>query len=196
MSHNSFYIVAVTGNDLVAKGIQKFSGGPYVHVGISLDNSFTNITAFNFDVKTEKLKIEFTDGLFKEGFSDYDPEGRYSIYEVKVTQNIFYRIERLIEDIELNIEEFGYNFIGIMGFLYKKFWGVKENLKETSFFCSQFVAYILEEAGVHKFKKPVYQVTPTDITKVGALKLRKRGKVKNFSPDMVLKESYEFLLPN
>lgn len=124
----------------------------YAHVSISLDNNFDTMYAFGrkYNItpligcfKTESLNS----GLFKKN------NAQIKIYKITVTDESYSKLKQ--EIYLLSPKKNKYNYIGAFTMIF----GVK--LERTSkYFCSEFIARILESANIFKFDKRAALISP------------------------------------
>jgi hypothetical protein len=87
-----------------------------------------------------------------------------------------------------NSTEYNFNFKGM---LMTKLNALGE--QDNKLFCSQFVAWVFDKAGIKLFNKPLDKVIPYDFTTAKQLKFLYRGTVKNFS-EKKLKDKIDFFV--
>ena len=73
--------------------------------------------------------------------------------------------------MQKNIEEYKYDFIGIV----PRFFGIPFTIKNR-YVCSYFIASLLEENGIYKFEKPACLTKPKDFENLKGFKEIYRGK--------------------
>ena len=121
---------------------------------------------------------------FNAGFIREDIDkgifGRYrstscGIYRLKITKEQCERLRKIIEIFNLNKEFYSYNYLGLIGAAF--------NIpirSKNKYFCSQFVAYVLEQSGVHIFDKSYALVKPRDIRINPNLDLAYQGRLSEY----------------
>jgi hypothetical protein len=80
----------------------------------------------------------------------------------------------------LEKDKYSYNLIGFLGILVNR-----PVHRKYSFFCSQFVAYILNQSGIKLFNKPPALVTPYDFQSHPRLNKIYEGRLVEYNPILI-----------
>ena len=173
---NKFYDIYIliidTKKPIISNAIKMVTDAPYNHASISFDSSLTKLYSFNLD----------KDGPVVEDLKKtYNPEAVFSLYRLKVTGRQYINMVKVVKKV-FHSNEYKFNFRGM---LLSTLSLTSES--DTSFFCSQFVAWVLQSVGINALNKPIDKIVPYDFTKSKMLKFVYRGKVKNYSPDKIEK---------
>ena len=168
---NSVYIILTHTGSLVGKAIEFVTGGEYNHASIALDPSFKSVYAFGRagDGTTGFIIEEFDKGLF---LANKD-KATYSQYELKVTLKEFNSIKRSIQDFMKNKKKYSFD----MKALVLSGLNIANNSDPHKFFCSKFIEFILEKAGIRLFNKNYGLVKPVDFSLHPDCKLIDKGMV-------------------
>jgi acyl carrier protein len=144
----------------------------YSHSVLSMDPDFNVL--YSFGIKGKQV------GFMKEKLEDYGKNSTYSIYEAKLTPDELARLKELLERFE-NAGKTSYNILGI---IYLGLTGKDLNISDASFYCSQFVRYILTQVGAGRLfgrkyslrdDSPSIAMKPYDFAKSPGFKFVKRG---------------------
>ena len=124
-------------------------GGGFTHASIAFDEDSDHYYSFNF----KGFKREYRTSLKKR-------PREMKRYQVAVTEEQYQELKKIITAIEDDKARYGYSRLGVSLCLFKL-----PNLTngEEDFFCSQFVAKILDETGVIHVKKAYGNITPNDL---------------------------------
>lgn len=90
---------------------------------------------------------------------------RCAVYELKVTSKQYDRIQQELARFKKHPDRYGYNFMGVFSVFFHLAYE-----REYSFFCSQFVASVLKNAGVDIFHKKPGLVKPGDFRRCPELR--------------------------
>ena len=156
-----------------SRAIRCFSGSRYSHASIGLEedlNTFYSFVYKGFIVEkvTRYLKPD------REPFA-------CQLYELEVSEEVYQRIKRIINEFIDNKEILQYTKIGtIMCLLHIPY------RKRYCYFCSQFVAFILEMSEAVKLKKNSALYLPKDFKKMKDLRLHYEGNLKTMVDDFNL----------
>lgn len=144
----------------------RYSGDTYSHISLSRDSKLGNMMSF----ARKEINNPFNSGLIKEdirtGMFALKPDvSRIAVMELKVSEQQYNNISSLMDYYWQNKDNYKFNFVGLTSMLiYGK--GIEV---PNSFFCSQWVATVLQASGIDIFdgKKPK-DIRPFDF--YGALK--------------------------
>ena len=168
------YIVLTYTGTFMSKIIKLFTRAKYCHVSISLDKKLNKMYSFG------RLNPynPFIGGFVHEGI-DRGTFKRFKrtkaeIYEIKVTNIQYNKIKKLIKDFDNNKDEYKFNRLGMFlaGINYKY-------TKENSFYCSEFVKYLIEEAEIELELKDIMK--PIDFIKIIDDDFLYKGKLRNYN---------------
>ncbi|MNJ58969.1 hypothetical protein D3C77_546280 [compost metagenome] len=89
-------------------------------------------------------------------------------------------MKRVLQIFIRSRNKYLYNILGVVGI------ALKEPVEfSNSYFCSQFVAEILERSGIKLWDKLPALVTPDDFRKCSRLKLIYEGKLSEYEPEKI-----------
>lgn len=169
------YILLMHTHTIPAKLIKIATRFKYSHVGISLDENCDIIYSFGRRKLNSVLNggfvIEHKDGAFFKKFN----KTQCIIYEVQVTNEQYKDVKNMLNNMQENIEDYKYDFLGII----PRFWGIPITFK-NKYVCSYFVASVLEKANICKFNKKVYFVKPKDFENLKGFKEIYKGSYNEY----------------
>lgn len=169
------YIMLSQTKTYFARLIKLYTREPYAHASIAFDEdleemySFARLRAKNPFI-TGFVEEDITSGVFGACI-----ETTCSVYSLKVSQEQYDQLKSEIEIFKQNRKKYSYNFLGIVGVMIHK----PVNSKNR-YFCSQFVAHLLEKSGIHLFNKSSGLVRPFDIRMCPKLKKIYQGKLVDY----------------
>ena len=140
------YIVLVHSGTLVSNMIKNVTHAMFSHVSIAFDSSLEKMYSF----ARKDPRNPFLGGFRYESINKGFYEGKsipYALYVVPCTKKQVDKMKKRLEYFIKNENKFSFDFVG----LFKNYLGIEDN-PENKFFCSRFVADILN-AGSTK-KKP------------------------------------------
>lgn len=174
----SVYIVLTDTGTVLTNCIKIFTRKNYNHSSIALDKQLDNVYSFG----REKVNNPFKGGFVKENlYQDFFLRSRCQVYHLEMSEEHFERMQEKITEFELNRTDYRYNFIGLIGIALRQEWE-----RENAFFCSQFLAYILQESGRVEFHKPIYLVTSDDLVASLNPQLIYQGTVSHYLASQTL----------
>lgn len=152
------YIVLSQTKTYPARAIRLYTHEPYAHASISFDEDLEEMYSF----ARRGIYNPFNAGFIRE-YIDKGVFGRYrstecSIFRLCITEQQYIRLRGVIDTFKQNEDIYSYNYLGLIGAAF--------NIPICSkhrYFCSQFVAYVLEQSNIHIFQKNYALVKPRDI---------------------------------
>lgn len=99
------------------------------------------------------------------------------LYEIKVSTTQFEKLRSEIDKYYKDKDRFRYNFLGLL-----TAWAGRPLHRKNAFFCSQFIAYLFEQAEIHILNKNPGLITPMEILSEIEQKstLIYKGSISNF----------------
>lgn len=165
------YIIQMNTKTLPSMIISLFTRYKYSHVAISFSRNCDVTYSFGrkklYSILNGGFVIENKYGKFFKRFSDT----KCRIYELKVSNNQYNDLVKIINYMKKNRDIYKYDYIGII----LRYLRIPISFK-NKYVCSYFVAKLLEEANIYKFNKKTIFVSPKDFEKVNGLNLVYTGK--------------------
>ncbi len=169
-----YVIISKTGT-ILSHMISAATGEPTPHCSLSLDKELYRMYSFG----RRNAYDLFNAGLVHER-PDKNVFGRLTntqcvIYEIEVTPEQYRRAWDITKAYWAEKEKYHFNFVGIVLAwvkCYPKF--------RNSFYCSQFVAHVLQEAGIQVTSKDYLKVRSADFRNSPCLKEIYRGKLQDY----------------
>ncbi|HLR74070.1 MAG TPA: hypothetical protein VK077_02295 [Virgibacillus sp.] len=172
MEKRTIYLLFTHTGTLLSRMINFYTKHSLNHVSIGFDKRLTEVYSFG----RKRPKNPFIGGFVREDIrSNFLRHSNCAVYTFQVTEREYHSILRSIQEIEAQKGNYRYNFIGLIGILFK----IKIQRK-SAFFCSQFVATILQEVHTFEMNKPFCFVTPEDIRKHVGMTLIYEGKLCDY----------------
>jgi hypothetical protein len=184
MSRKVYVLLTDTGT-VLGKMIKLYTKKPLNHASIVIDEQFNKVYSFGRRNPRNPFFAGFVEENVRGGlFRNAD----CAIYCITITEKQFQKMICKLRDMEDHKEEYRYNLIGLIAVMLNM-----EMTRKNAFFCSHFVAAILEESGIDiKSQKPLSLVTPHDIKDSAPLELIYEGKLSAFITDSHRKYYKEF----
>ncbi|WP_423189373.1 hypothetical protein ACO1PF_00175 [Alkalibacterium sp. f15] len=134
------YLIETNNQTVLSQGIRLFSRYPYNHLSISLDASLSEVYSFGRRQPINPLMA----GFAKEDFSHpFYKESSGRVYALQVSDQEWQIIHTHLQSFELNPFDWHYNLLGLLPAYFQYSWE-----RPDHFFCSEFVATLLQSAGV------------------------------------------------
>lgn len=173
------YIVLSQTGTLLSRLIRLKTGAEYAHSSIALDENLRKMYSFG------RLYpyIAFIGGFVRESkyFGTFRrfKKTQVSIFEIDVTDKQYEEISNNINFIKYNKKNYRFNILGL--FLA----GInKKNDRENTFYCAEFVKYILTKSGVDVSYLPDV-IKPEDFKKLENATLIYKGYLKEYPTEKI-----------
>ena len=151
------YIIVSKTDTALGRVIQNALGVCYNHCSISLDSSLEESYSFGRNKLHNMFRAGFVCESKNRGCCQEHDTSRIRVMEVPVTEEQWRRIAEEIEEFENHRERYKYSALGLV-FCY---FGISKE-RQNKYFCSQFVAELLERADAKLIDKPSSLVRPHD----------------------------------
>ncbi len=169
------YIVVSKTSTIPSQVIKMWTREQYAHTSLALDIELNNMYSF----ARKKLWNPFYCGFIQEditkGVFGRDVGTTCRVGRLRVTSAQYKRIEEIIERFRQNKDSYGYNYLGVLGVTVNK-----PVEREHYYFCSQFVYYVLQKAGVKMFDKQPGLARPEDFRVWDELEIVYEGKLVDY----------------
>lgn len=171
----SIFILLTNTGTLFTKMIKSYTKAPYNHASISFNRELSELYSFGRKQPSNPLNGGFVREDIKTGtFSKY-PNTTCVIYELQVSEREVEKMKRVLQLFIKRRNKYLYNILGVIGI------ALKEPVEfSNSYFCSQFVAEILERSGIKLWNKLPALVTPDDFRQCDRLHLIYEGKLSEY----------------
>lgn len=177
------YIVLTQTRTYPARLIRLYTKEPYAHVSIAFDEELEEMYSFARKGKRNPFRAGFIKEDITTGVFGSCVETECSIYKLAIIEEQYQAIKKELAIFKENKEKYSYNFLGLVG--------VMMNIPiqpEHRYFCSQFVAYLLEQSNILLFHKNCALVKPLDFRKCKALKRIYHGRLVDYRRNLVYRQ--------
>ncbi|WP_226036208.1 hypothetical protein [Aquibacillus saliphilus] len=172
MRTKKVYLLFSDTGTLLAKAINVYTRTPLNHASIAFDISLDEVYSFG----RKNHRNPFSGGFVKEDTrTAFFEKAKCAVYSFTVTEMEYEWIRQRIQQMEEQKDLYKYNMIGLFGVAINK-----ELQRKNAFFCSQFVATILNECGIYHNEKPACLVRPQDLMRWHQLQLVFQGNLQAY----------------
>jgi hypothetical protein len=184
MKNRYVYILLTDTGSNLTKLIKLFTKKPLNHASIAVDSQLMEVYSFG----RKKPLNPFIGGFVKENIrSGLFKEATSAIYCCSITEKQYQQMLTKIKKIEDNKQAYKYNFLGLFAVLFNK-----RLERKNAYFCSHFVATILNESGIQiNINKPLSLVTPHDLNGLPSFQLIYEGKLPTYLASLEQNEKNE-----
>ena len=166
MAECTIYILLTRSDTWFSRLIHLATQDDYTHASIGLDGPAGPF--YSFARKYRHLALPA--GLVEEQVTVHRRAIPCCLYELSVSEAVYLQLRRRLERMYSRREEYHYNLLGTLTCFF--------NLplqRQNHYFCSQFVAGLLEECGAVALPKPSPLLRPADFCGVRGLRPVHRG---------------------
>lgn len=167
------YIVLTHTGTLLSKIIRQYTKDEFSHVSISLDKDLGKMYSFGRLNPKNPFIGGFVHEYINKGTFKRFFKTKTKVYSLNITDEQYKIIENTINEINDTKEDYKFNVLGLFAAGFHKKIG-----KEHSFYCAEFVKYVLEKSDI-KTNLPEI-VRPEDFKKLEGLELIYEGLLKKY----------------
>ena len=173
--NNYVYIMLTDTGSLFTRTIKAYTDCPYNHASLSLTEDLTDLYSFGRKRPRNPLNAGFVKEDILHGTYALFPKTKCAIYKLSVDEKTYRHIKKIVQHFEKNKSYYSYNLTGLLGVIIN--YPIERN---TSYFCSQFVAHVLQRAHIPISHKKTGLVTPEDFRNSPLLELVYEGYLNNY----------------
>ena len=152
------YIVLTQTKTYPARAIRLYTNEPYAHASIAFDEDLDEMYSFARRGKYNPFNAGFIREYIDQGVFGRFRSTKCSIYRLYITKDQYTNLRKTVDIFNKNKKAYSYNYLGLIGAAFN----IPIRSKQR-YFCSQFVAYVLERSGIRIFNKNYALVKPRDI---------------------------------
>ena len=161
MAERTVYILLTRSGTWFSRLIHLATQDSYTHASIGLDGPAGPFYSF----ARKHRHFALPAGLVEEQVTVHRQSVPCCLYELTVSEDTYFRLRRQLRSMYARREEYRYSVLGAFACYF--------NLslqRRHHYFCSQFVAGLLEEAGAVDLPKPPTLVRPADFCAISGLR--------------------------
>ncbi len=166
------YVLLMRSNSLPSFLIRFLTRAGYTHASLGFSEDCMQL--YSFARKYENLPLPgcFTTEKIDRGFMGKDPKTPCALYYINVSDDVFENLHDNVMEMYSKRKEYKYNYLG----LFLCWFGIAKR-RRNKYFCSEFVAHTLKEAGAIQIEKPPSLFRPEDFQKIPQLHLVYEGNI-------------------
>jgi hypothetical protein len=164
------YVLLTDSGTVLGRMIKWYTKQPLSHASLVLDQELQEIYSFG----RKKPSNPFIGGFVRESLkSSLLLDASCALYRCSVSSSVYARLQHQVDEMRQRQHEYKYSVWGLVGVAMNRAWS-----RENTFFCSQFVATVLQENGAIRLEKPPALTTPGDLAALEELAPIFRGSVR------------------
>lgn len=180
------YIVLTYTGTILSRIIKQFTGNEFAHVSIALDKDLKYMYSFGrlnpYNAFIGGFVHEYVDdGTFKRFKNTVS-----RIYALKIEDEKYEKLKKLIFKIQDNKKDYTFNIIGLFAA------GIHIRLKyKKSFYCAEFVKYVLDKSKINtNLPEPI---KPEDFKELKNAEIIYDGLLRDYNSQDVVRAEYEVI---
>lgn len=167
-----FVFLCYTGST-IAKLIKAFTHDPYAHSSLSFDTTLNDMISFARDgMVTEDIK--------KGEYGEKAAQIRYSLYMYMANAMEYDSMKAFVNGLMEKKDKLKYNLLGLTNFIFGR-----GSEHEDRFFCSEFIASVINAGNSKVIKHQPYFTKPYSFAKNKNFIFIKTGLLKQYDPKVV-----------
>ncbi|HEX7064031.1 MAG TPA: hypothetical protein VF199_03095 [Bacillales bacterium] len=171
----SVYILLTDTGTLFTKTVKRYTRVPYNHTSLSFDIKFEELYSFGRKNPKNPLKAGFVKEDIYQGTYSHFRDTRCVLFKLDVSEQQLAEMRRTVLAFQLRHKIYSYNLIGLLGVM------IQHPIEmENAYFCSQFVAEVLNRAGLDLWNKSSALVTPGDFLEHASFQKIYEGKLYDY----------------
>ena len=170
--NRTIYILLTRSGTVPSRLIHFFTSDSYTHVSIGLDGPLGRFYSFARKYEHFALPGGLVEEQVRRGFFRRHPQTPCRLYKLKVSQAVYDRLKERLGAMYAQRDLYHYNLLGTMSLYFH--WPIR---RRYHFFCSQFVARVLQECGAARLPKVPELTRPADFCQLKGLIIVYQGVV-------------------
>lgn len=166
----------------IAKLIKAYTHDPYAHSSISFDTKLDNMLSFD-------ARGLVNENILTDVYKTKTDVTRYSLYAYMATIDEYNSMKAFTDELLGKRKKLGYNILGLTNFIFGR-----GSERENKFFCSEFVASVINAGNNKVIKTKPYLTSPYMLAKNKNFVFIKTGILKHYNVkvvDSILAEKLE-----
>ncbi len=169
------YIILTQSGTFISKMLKFFSRKPFNHASLALDKSLYEFYSFGRKVPTNPFIGGFVIEHTNTGVFEIFGRSPAIVIELPVTDEQYEKIKNTLHTFIKNKDIYKYDFINLP-LVYSKYHLNRRN----RFFCSQFVAYVLNSANISTPKVPEH-IQPIEFLQLENISVIYKGDIQDYN---------------
>ncbi|MCR1951291.1 hypothetical protein NSA50_09540 [Clostridium sp. DSM 100503] len=161
MKSKEVYLIFSNTGTFLSRCIKFYSRDPYVHISLSFDDSFKKMYSFGRIFPNNPFIGGFVVENLYDGVYKKFRKSTCLIYKIYIDDTEFILLKREVEKFLKDQKKYRYNIIGLFGVVINRPMSLK-----NSYFCSEFISYLLIKSNIYKTDKKPGLIKPSDLLNI------------------------------
>lgn len=167
------YVLFSRSDTWFSEVIYRLSPGEFTHAALALDRDLRFLYSFGRFYPNFPLPAGFVTENVHTGIYGRCGASVCRVYRVPVSEEGYRRTVKILNYMQSNAGYYHYNLFGVALCAVKI-----SHKRKARFFCSQFVAELLQRAGAVTLQKPAHMMRPADLLDLPELELIYEGPLR------------------
>lgn len=173
-----FYVVVTQTGTILSRVVRFFTRKPYSHASVSFNRELTDMASFGRLVPKNPFLAGFVHESREKGVFLLFKNTRCRVYHRKVTEEQYRRARAVVARFDEDPSIYKFNHLGILTTAFHVPLHVKNR-----YFCSQFVAQVLDESGIWQADRDYALVRPYHLYQLPGFALVYEGLLRDYDPE-------------
>lgn len=169
------YIIVSRTDTVLGRMIRKSLGVPFNHCSIATDQSLSCFYSIGRKGIYNPLRAGFVEESKDAGFFKIHSNAQIAVLRVAVTEEQLHALEESLAEFQAKAAQINYSLLGLV----YCYFGISTK-RENKYFCSQFVAELLQSAGIELLHKPPTLTRPHDFLQLSEAESIYTGTFQNY----------------
>lgn len=169
------YIIVSRTDTVLGRMIRKSLGVPFNHCSIATDRSLSCFYSIGRKGVYNPLRAGFVRESKDAGFFKIHSNAQIAVLRVAVTEEQLQALEQRLSEVQARAAQIHYSLLGLI----YCYFGISVK-RENKYFCSQFVAELLQSAGIELLQKPSTLTRPHDFLQLPEAETIYTGTFQNY----------------
>jgi hypothetical protein len=181
------YIVLTSTSTIVARMVRQYTGNKYSHASISFDPDLKELYSFGRKDRLSWpsfINEDIMDGIYKDSITT----AKYGLFVTFMTPEQVKMMRARLDEFKENAKKMKYSFIGLINYSMGK-----ETRRDNEYFCSQFVAEILQSAQTDMIDRHPSLYSPQQLGQLNNVYLVAEGILRDYNGDNVRRKTKSIL---
>ena len=175
MSVKSIYLVFSNTGTILSKCINYYTKDKYVHVSLSLDDSFEKMYSFGRIFPNNPFIGGLVQENLKDGVYKKFQNSQCVIYRIEISNKQYTLLKKELKLFLKDQKKYKYSLLGLIGVIFNK--PIK---RDNRFFCSEFVCHLLMKSNIYNSDKIPSLTKPSDLLDINDKEFVYEGFTYNY----------------
>lgn len=175
MSKKYIYLVFSNTGTILSKCINYYTKDKYVHVSLSLDDSFEKMYSFGRIFPSNPFIGGLVEENLKDGVYKRFQNSKCVIYKIQVSNRQYSLLIQELEKFLKDQKKYKYSLLGLIGVALQR--PIK---RHNRYFCSEFVSHLLIKSNIYNSSKAPSLTKPSDLLNINHKEFIYEGLTYNY----------------